>query len=429
MKITTGKILSLVLVSSIVFALTGCDKFTIRSKNGSDIKGVGVAYEAKLTEQDITPFSNDFTDGMNRYGFEVLRDLYADENIAVSPASLELALLMTAQGAIDETREEMLEALCMSGISDEEILESAAQLMWRTNINGMEAANSLWPQKDYGFNQDYLDICADDFMADILTVDYKKDAGGATDSINEWVDEKTHGKIPEVLSQPLSENTRLVLVNALYYLGNWAEPFSADNTYDETFYGTSSQSEVPFMHEKRAVLYASGSTYQLISIPFSGDSGDEGPFAMAFILPRPDVSIEDVIKELNEDGFAEIIEDAGGEDVVISLPKFEFEYGTSVTGLMEKRGMTEAFGQDAEFDSMTGGENDLFISDIIHKTYIKVDEEGAEAAAVTAVLMDVTAMPNEPEQETVFCADRPFIFAIYDTTDNAVLFTGITANL
>jgi serpin B len=428
MKITTCKFLSLILVSSMILSLTGCDAFSVRSKKVTDIKGVGVAYEAKLTKQDITPFSNEFTDGMNKYGFEVLSNLYSDDNIAVSPASLELALLMTAQGAIGDTREEMLEALCMSGISDDEILESAAQLMWRTNINGMENANSLWPQKDYGFDQDYLDICADDFMADIFTVDYKNDASGATDSINQWVDEKTHGKIPEVLGKPLSGDTRLVLVNALYYLGNWAEPFSEDNTYDETFYGTSGKSEVPFMHEKRLVIYDEGSTYQLISIPFSGDSGDEGPFAMAFILPRPDASMEDVIKELNDDGFSETIADASGETVVISLPKFEFEFGTSVAELMENRGMNQAFDGDAEFDGMTGGENDLFISDIIHKTYIKVDEKGAEAAAVTVVIMEATAMPNEPKEETVFCADRPFIFAIYDTTDNTVLFTGITAN-
>jgi serpin B len=138
--------------------------------------------------------------------------------------------------------------------------------------------------------------------------------------------------------------------------------------------------------------------------------------------------MEDVIKELNDDGFSATIADAGGEDVVISLPKFEFEFGTSVADLMESRGMTQAFDGDAEFDGMTGGINDLFISDIIHKTYIKVDEEGAEAAAVTVVIMETTAMPNEPKEETVFCADRPFIFAIYDTTDNTVLFTGITAN-
>lgn len=428
MKITASKFLSLILVSSICFSLTACNGFTIRSKKNTDIKGVDVANEAKLTKQDITPFSNEFTDGMNRYGFEVLRDLYSDDNIAVSPASLELALLMTAEGAIGDTREEMIEALCMSGVSDEEILKSAAQLMWRTNINGMETANSLWPQKDYGFDQDYLDICADNFMADFFTVDYRQAAKDATDAINQWVDEKTHGKIPEVLAEPLSTDTRLVLVNALYYLGNWAVPFSESNTYDDTFYGTSGKSEVPFMHDKRDVIYAEGSTYQIISVPFAGDSGEEGPFAMAFVLPKLDVSMEDVLKELTEDGFSAIIAGASGEEVVISLPKFEFEYGTSVADLMASRGMTQAFAADAEFDAMTGDINDLFISDIIHKTYIKVDEKGAEAAAVTVVVAEATAMPVEPKKETVFCADRPFIFALYDTTDNTVLFTGITAN-
>lgn len=428
MKTTAGKVLSLILIASIILSLTGCDGFTVRSRKDTDIKGVDVAYEAKLTKQDITPFSYEFTDGMNRYGFEVLRDLYSDENIAVSPASLELALLMTSEGAINETRQEMLDALCMSGISDKEILESAAQLMWRANINGMEAANSLWPQKDFGFDQAFLDICADSFMADLFTVDFIKDASGATGAINEWVNEKTHGKIPEVLSSPLSTDTRLVLVNTLYYLGNWAVPFSEDNTYDQTFYGTAGESQVPFMHDTRDVEYTEGETYQLISVPFQGDAEEEGPFAMAFILPRPDASMEDVINELTEDGFSTKIAAIGNEEVIISIPKFEFEYGTSVAEIMQSRGMNLAFDQNAEFDDMTGNENDLFISDIIHKTYIRVDEEGAEAAAVTVVIMETTAMPNEPIEKTVFCADRPFIFAIYDTTDNTVLFTGITAN-
>jgi serpin B len=133
--------------------------------------------------------------------------------------------------------------------------------------------------------------------------------------------------------------------------------------------------------------------------------------------------------ELSEEGFETLLSKATPTTVQISLPKFEFEYGTSMIDTMKALGMKEAFEGTAQFDEMTGGENDLYVSKIIHKTYIRVDEEGAEAAAVTAVVMEETAMPIEEPQPIIFNADHPFLFSIYDTTDGTILFTGITANL
>jgi serpin B len=428
MKIKAGQILRLILVSSIIFSLTGCDGSAAARKKITGNKSVASLYEAKLTKQDVTPFSTEFTNGMNKYGFEVLGDLYSDANISLSPASLELALLMASEGATGETHEEMLDALCMSDISGEEILGSVAQLMWRTNRNGMKTANSLWAQKDYSFGQDYLDICTKDFMADLASVDYENDASGATDAINDWVNWKTNGKVPVVFGAPVSEDTRMILVNSLYFLGEWADPFLEKYTIDQTFYGTSGEREVKFVHNTRDANYADGVTYQLLSLPFKGDSKGDGPFAMAFILPRPEASMEEVIAELNGDGFSAALAASSQLQVQISIPKFEFEFETSLVEIMQSRGMTLAFGDDADFSIMTDEKNDLYISDIIHKTYIRVDEKGAEASAVSFTLFGEKSAPMEPPVNAIFCADRPFIFAIYDTTDNTVLFTGITAN-
>ncbi|MBN1892313.1 MAG: hypothetical protein JW780_05980, partial [Clostridiales bacterium] len=388
------------------------------------------SYEAVLSPKEITPFSSEFTTGINRYGFDVLLDLYDGENIAVSPASLELALLMTAMGATGATKDEMLSSLQMTGLSDEEILSSVSQLMWRTNNNGMETANSLWLQDDFGFAEKYLGICTGDFMADLYAVDYISDAEGATERINDWADEKTHGKIPKILNDELSEMTRLVLVNALYFLGDWVSPFTAEDTYDATFHGAKRDSEVPFMHALWHIRYYEGTSFQLIILPFIGDDEQNGPFAMSFILPKEGSTPEDAAKELSSIGFESAVSQASDAKVRISLPKFEFDYGTSVVETMKRLGMIEAFSGQAQFDEMTGGNNDLFVSDIVHKTYVRVDEEGAEAAAVTAVVMDLAAMPIEDPEEVIdFNADRPFLFAIYDTTDNTVLFTGVTADL
>ena len=425
-------LLSCILVLGLLISLAGCSNLPIMREtdpsNGN--KGEMKAYEAVLSPREITPFNEKFTSGLNRYGFDVLLDLYDGENIAVSPASLELALLMTAMGSTDTTKAEMLSALQMTGLSDEEIRSSVSQLMWRTNNNGMEAANSLWLQNDFGFAEKYLGICTEDFMADLYTVDYISDAAGATGRINEWADEKTHGKIPKILENELSDMTRLVLVNALYFLGDWVSPFTAEDTYDATFHGANGDAEVPFMHAQWHILYYEGISFQLIILPFLGDDDQNGPFAMSFILPKESSTPEDAAKELSAIGFESAVSRASEAKVRISLPKFEFDYGTSVVETMKQLGMIEAFSDQAKFDEMTGGNNDLFVSDIVHKTYVRVDEEGAEAAAVTAVVVDVTAMPSEDPEEVIdFNADRPFLFAIYDTTDNTVLFTGVAANL
>lgn len=424
-------ILSLILISSLLIAMAGCSGLSIKSdptvKKNEDVK----SYEAVLSAKEITPFSSEFTSGINRYGFDVLLDLYDGENIAVSPASLELALLMTAMGASGTTRDEMIDVLRMTGLSDEEIRSSVSQLMWRSNNNGMEAANSLWMQEDYGFSGSYLDTCTEDFMADLYSVDFRNDSEGAKDLINAWADDKTHGKIPKILNNELSDMTRMVLVNALYFLGEWETSFEKDSTHDDTFHGTNGDAEVPFMHADWEVRYYEGRTFQLIILPFRGDDDESGPFAMSFILPKEGYSPEEAAEELSETGFETAVANASSTEVIISLPTFEFDYGTSMIKTMQALGMNDAFTGDAMFDRMLeSGEQDLFISDIIHKTYIRVDEEGAEAAAVTAVVMDAMAMPNEePEKIIVFDADRPFLFAIYDTTDGTVLFTGVTANL
>lgn len=419
------------LVASICISLSGCLEISFRNDSEPDENSSTKleSYEAVLSPREIEPFSTEFTSGMNRFGFQVLLDLYEEQSISVSPASLELAMLMTSMGATGNTKEEMMIALQMSEMSDEEIRSLVGQLMWRVNTNGMEAANALFPQKDYGFADAFLDICTTDFMADIYTLDYINEPVDSTKRINDWGDEKTHGKIPKILNQPLDSSTRLVLANALYFLGDWVTPFEANHTYDDTFFGAVGESTIPFMHAEQTVLYMEGETYQMIILPFLGDDGMTGPFAMSFMLPKNKNTPEDVARELSESDFADAIANARDTLVRISLPKFEFEYETSMVETMKRLGMEDAFNDSARFDKMTDGPNGLFISDILHKTYVRIDEEGAEAAAITTVIMAETAMPIDPEQPVIFNADSPFLFSIFDTTDGTILFTGITATI
>jgi serpin B len=323
----------------------------------------------------------------------------------------------------------MKDALSMTDLSDEEILDACRQLMWRANTNGMEAANSLWMQKDYAFADSFIRACAESFMADAFAVDFLTDAAGATDAVNAWASDKTHGKIPEMNPEPLPTDTRLVLINALYFLGKWEIPFTSENSYDQVFHGSKEDADAEFMHDTHNMLYGETDTYQMISMPFKGsDDKADSPYSMAFILPAQGQDITGIMDELSEKGFSAAISGLSDEKVQLALPKFEFTFETSMVNTMQNLGMNLAFEDSAQFDGMTGSENDLYISDILHKCYIRVDEEGAEAAAVTEVIMVETAIQVDDNLKT-FTADRPFLFAIYDETDNTVLFLGAIANV
>lgn len=433
MKRLTKRLLSVILSTTLLFSLGGCSDSRVKEKD-NPFQGIDsdiITFEAALTPKKLTPFSSEFVAGLNRYGFDVLLKMYDGENIAISPASLQLALLMTAIGAEGNTRDEMMSALRMSGISEDEILSSVAQLMWRANRNGMETSNSLWLQDDYNFAKEYVSHCNENFMADLYNVDFVDDPSGAEELMNAWVNHKTHGKIPEILKNDVSSLTRLVLINALYFLGEWETSFDKDQTFDEVFHGSNGDTTVPFMHARWTVRYTEGNTFQLILLPFRGDEGETGPYAMTFILPKKGYAPEDVSEEISETGIESLLSSASEKEVIISLPKFEFEFQSSMIQTMQALGMNEAFTMNAQFANMLeSNKNDLYVSEIMHKTYIRVNEEGAEAAAATAVVMDIKAAPNDdPEQTIVFYADRPFLFAICDTTDGTILFTGITANL
>lgn len=428
MKKIIRKVLAGTLTIAMLAAGTACAK-SGTAETTPPVRTDALSYKATLTAQEIGAFPDAFVSGINQYGWTAAAKLYSGKNLALSPASLELALLMTRAGAVGETADEMKSALFMTGLSDDEILKASKQLMWRANTNGMEAANSIWMEKDYGFSADYIRALNDSFMSDAFAVDFINDAKKATDDINSWASDKTHGKIPEMNPAPLPADTKLVLVNALYFLGDWQNPFEANDSYKENFKTADGDVETMFMHKAEAdMLYSETAGYQMISMPFKGAEGEsDSPYSMAFILPAEGSDINELMNTIAEDGFSPAVKAMTNETVNLSLPKFEFTFDTSMVNTMEDLGMTKAFTDAAEFDNMTGSANNLAISDILHKCYIRVDEEGAEAAAVTEVIMVETALAPQDDVKN-FTADRPFLFAIYDETDNTVLFLGAVAN-
>lgn len=377
-----------------------------------------ISYRAVMERQPIQPVNEAFVSGVNSFGLKSAGMLYdKGQNLAISPVSLELALAMTRTGAAGNTSGEMAKALSLEGISDEDIKSACRSLMWRSNTGGMEAANSIWLDKEYPFSKDFIDTCTQDFMADAFELNIP----GAMDDINEWAKEKTHGKIEKIISQELDPLTKIVLCNALYYLGDWEVPFEAKDTHDGDFAAPGGIVTASFMNDERSVPYYKNDKLSMISLSFRGKE-NEGRYAMAFLLPSEGSDVSSMLTSLDSGSFSEAL--AGLEDtqVKIKLPKFEYSFFTSLRDTLKALGMNEAFLDSADFSGMTGGDNDLCVFDVLHKCYIRVDELGAEAAAVTAVMAGLMAMP--PQDIPEFYADRPFVFAIYSQEDGTIAFLG-----
>ena len=385
--------------------------------SAQDVQSQG--FRGVLTRQIIGPLDSGFVQGVNDFGFSSASRLFAgDENLAISPASIELALCITLTGANGVTKDEMIAALGLEGLTDGQITGACKALMWRANTGGMEAANAIWLLSDYQYNAEYVNTCTQEYMADLMPLAIP----GAMDDINAWASEKTHGRIAQILEQEPDADTRLIITNALYYLGDWELPFEAHNTFDGEFAAPNGSATVSFMKSEWAVPYYQNDRFSMISLRFKSKA-DEGHYAMAFLLPAEGSSLESLLQSMDGEAFQTALQLAKKQEVWIRLPKFEIEYFSALNDTLGAMGIQKAFSIDeADFSGITDQER-LFISNVLHKCFVRVDELGAEAAAVTEVEMMAGAALIEdlPPQ---FYADRPFLFAIYSLEDGAIAFLG-----
>jgi serpin B len=375
--------------------------------------------DGRLVRQTIEPLDAAFVSGVNSFGLSAAERLYAaNGNLALSPVSISLALCMARAGAAGPTKDEITAALGMSGLDDEAITAACRSLMWRANTGGMEAADALWLLDGYPYKDDYIKTCTEQYMADVKPLVIP----GAKDAVNAWAKDKTHGRIDSILPEEPDKQTRMIITNALYYLGDWELPFAAGDTYDDEFAAPGGRVTVPFMHSSDwSVPYYSNDDFSMISLRFKAKDG-EGRYAMAFLLPAEGSSVGALLASLDGPAFKAALNSASDQTVSIRLPKFEFSYFAPLADTLKAMGMELAFsGTAADFSGMTDAEQ-LYISSVLHKCYVRVDELGAEAAAVTSVEMAAASMPVPPP--LVFDADRPFLFAICSQEDGAIAFIG-----
>ena len=373
-------------------------------------------------------------EGNSAFAFDLYRQLRdEDGNLFYSPHSISVALAMTYAGARGETAEQMARALHF--ILEQEDLHPAFNWLDRELAARGEGArgkegegfklsivNAIWGQKDYEFLESFLDVLAENYGAGLRILDFIEETEESRLAINQWVSDETEGRIRDLIPLgAIDELTRLVLTNAIYFDAAWQHPFKKRNTSDGPFYLLDGdQVTVAMMKQTESLGHASGRGYQAVELQYDG-----AELSMVILLPDSG-RFETFEEQLDAQLVASIIDDIQPTRVALTMPKFEFESDFGLKTPLQAMGMTDAFTWNiANFSGMTG-DRDLFITNVVHKAFVAVDEEGTEAAAATGVIMAPTSMPAEPDVKVT--VDRPFIFLIRDIETGAILFVGRVMN-
>jgi serpin B len=368
-------------------------------------------------------------EGNNAFAFALYGQLRnRNGNLFFSPESISTALAMAYAGARGDTASEMATTLHFT-LPQQHLNPAMGALLSDLNAvhDGYQltVANALWAQQGYTFLDNFLQLLKTDYGAGLNQVDFKGATEAARLTINRWVEQKTQDKIKDLL-QPgtLAPSTRLVLTNAIYFKGDWQTQFDKAQTRDEAFYPSQTQTkQVAFMHRADSFSYFDGGTFQVLEIPYKSKE-----LSLIVLLPKDRGGLPALEQSLTASNTQQWLSQLVQRDkVIVALPKFkstqQFELGATLGAM----GMAQAFSASADFSGMTG-KRDFAISEVIHKAYIDVNEEGTEAAAATAVVFRALAMRGPVEQPPVFRADHPFIFLIRDNRSSSILFMGRTAD-
>lgn len=394
------RLLALISVISLLITSTACS--------------TGVTY-------DVSNISEYVLDGNSKFAFDIFKALNsedANDNIFISPFSISAALTMTYNGAEGETKAVMEKALGYADIDRALVNDSYKKLI--SNLKNIDKSislnigNSIWIREGEVINKEFISTNEKNFNAEVSSLDFSDSA--AVDTINNWIKDETKGKIEKMLTGPIAPDIIMYLINAIYFKGEWSKPFDSKKTFDSDFHSYDGKTiTVEMMSRKGDYEYAKGKDYKAIRLPYGEDKT-----SMHVILPDEGIDINEFINNMTPEQWNDIRGSLRKtNNVNLKLPKFKLEYGIkSLNESLKSLGMENAFSDTADF---SGINEDAFISDVLHKAVIEVNEEGSEAAAATVVAMPASAAPMEPK---TFIADRPFIFLITDDTTGTIMFMG-----
>ncbi|MGD2153870.1 MAG: serpin family protein [Gemmatimonadales bacterium] len=391
---------------------------------GSCSGGSAQQQQQQPHQQQAAPAVIRVLEGELAFGFELLRQVRSQEppgaNIFISPASVAMALGMAYNGAAGETQAAMRETLALGELTPAEV--GAAYRLLMDRLLGLDPAvefrpaNSIWYREGLEVRPEFLATNRRDYDAEIAALDF--DSPEAAPTINRWVADKTNGLIDKIVEPPIDPLMMLYLINAIYFKGQWTDPFQPELTAPRRFRladGTTKRVPTMAFAEPRPVAYYQGSGVEALELTY-GDSS----FVMTIVMPEEPGGIDELVGSLTRERWEAIVRGLGMSSFEVYMPKFKMEYEITLNDALQAMGMGVAFDPAAaDFTGIGRGPRPLYISEVKHKTYVDVNEEGTEAAAVTGIGVRVTSVPPR------ISVDRPFVFAIRERASRLILFLGL----
>jgi len=358
------------------------------------------------------------------FAFDLMKQIakeQPDANVFISPFSVSSVLQMVGIGAAGETKTEMQRVLKTGGLPAA-TLNSACKnlnqsLNSQTNVI-LDLANAIWYQEGVRLKPGFVSDNLNFFTAKLAGVDFKKP--GSAQTINDWADRSTRGKIKEFVQWPFPPLTRVILANAIYFKGKWVRPFDKNATKPHAFHlAGGGEKQVPTMWQHGHFSYQQGDGYQAVRWPYAG-----GQLQMCLFLPGTNSNPTKLLADLNSETWRDkILPQFENREGTLALPRFKIKYEVRLNDPLKALGMRDAFAAAADFSAMA--DQPLLVSEVKQKSYVEVNEEGTEAAAVTGVRMTALGVMREPLEPFKMIVDRPFFFVIGDDQTGSILFMGV----
>ncbi|TVP56680.1 MAG: serpin family protein [Nodularia sp. (in: Bacteria)] len=417
--VSLGRRYVLAAASVVLFGVLGCSQV---SGNTNTLTKSDQPYsETPLPKKSLISDTK-LVDSNNKFGFklfsEILKNNSSEDNIFVSPSSVAIALSMAYNGASGSTQQAMAKTLELQGMSLPEI-NSAYSTLKELLENPdpqvqLTIANSLWANKEASLQPSFIKSTQDFYKAKVTNLDFQDAASANT--INQWVEDSTSGKINKIVEK-IDPDQVLFLINAIYFKGQWSNQFDKSQTAEHPFNLISGeQKQHPMMSQTGEYRYYENDQFQVVSLPY----GEDGKVSFYIFLPKEESNLQTFYQNLNFANWEKWISQLRNRDGFIRLPRFKTDYDVTLNDALKALGMAEAFSNQANFSGM--GEN-LKISEVKHKTFVEVNEEGTEAAAATSVGIVPTSLRQKPEPFRMI-VDRPFFSAIRDNQTGSILFMG-----
>ena len=381
--------------------------------------GDGPTVELERLPRALTAGESRLIGAANSFSFDLFRRLSAaqkDSNVFTSPLSASMALGMTMNGAAGNTYDEMRSTLGFGSAPEQEINESykslIALLKGLDPVVDVRIANSIWYRTGFPVTSSFLDAGSNWFGAQVTSLDFA--SASAPGTINGWVSTATAGKIPTIIDK-IENDQVMFLINAIYFKGSWREKFDPAQTKDAQFRGVGGNQpmKLMFRHGKVASLFTP--EFAAVDLPYGN-----GAYSMTIVLPHEGKSVDAVAASLQGSAWATWMTQFHESELDVSVPRFKLEWERMLIPDLRTLGMIDAFREDggADFSRLSPRGRELFISVVKQKTYVDVNEEGTEAAAVTNVGISLTSAPAP------FRVDRPFVFVIRERLTGTVMFMG-----